>query len=232
MDLNLDAQLDKSRQNEIIRLFRALTATYGGDRPHHYTVARLMKTWRRHQISNKLDVLIKDCIKQKFEAQRFSEAQAGLASAAEEKDIKRKSRSVLSLSLQGTDHLTPGILDETCDQLKSFLFAGHDTTSILLQWIFYELSRTPRVLNALRAEHDEVFGPDPDPKIVRDKLLSHGDDLMRRMSYTSAVIKEALRLYPPAGTARWTPKGAGLNVRLDDGRELCLDGLVIQTMAG
>ncbi|KAL2159064.1 hypothetical protein VTH06DRAFT_2823 [Thermothelomyces fergusii] len=35
-------------------------------------------------------------------------------------------------------------------QLKTFLFAGHDTTGILLMWLFYELSPSPHVLKAVR----------------------------------------------------------------------------------
>lgn len=41
------------------------------------------------------------------------------------------------------------------------------------------------------------------------------------------MIKEALRLYPPAGTARAIPEGAGFTIRLPDGWEQCLEGFVI-----
>lgn len=96
-----------------------------------------------------------------------------------------------------------------------------------MQWVYYELHRTPRVLKLLRAELDEVFGPDSDPAKVEAILLSKGEDVLRRLNYTSAVIKEALRLYPPAGTARKCQTGSGFNVKLADGRELCLDGYVL-----
>lgn len=38
-------------------------------------------------------------------------------------------RSVLALSLMDVVELTPEIIEEICDQLKTFLVAGHDTTS-------------------------------------------------------------------------------------------------------
>ncbi len=124
------------------------------------------------------------------------------------------------------------MLASTCDQLKTFLFAGHDTTSILLAWATYEIFRTPRVLAALRAELDAIFGSDPNPTAVRDKLLSaEGDDLVKRMTYTSAVIKETLRLHPPAGTARMAPIGSNFVVRTPEGTEVCLDGTVIYNAA-
>lgn len=76
-----------------------------------------------------------------------------------------------ALSLQGIDKLTPQILQQTSDTIRGFLFAGHDTTSILMQWAFYELSRRPASQKALRDELDEVLGPDPSPSAVSDKLL-------------------------------------------------------------
>ncbi len=112
------------------------------------------------------------------------------------------------------------------------MFAGHDTTSILLAWSVYEVFRTPRVLAALRAELDAIFGGDPDPTAIRDKLLSaDGEDLIKRMSYASAVIKETLRLHPPAGTSRMAPLGSNLVVKTSQGKEMCLDGLALYNAA-
>ncbi|KAG8412485.1 hypothetical protein J3459_015949 [Metarhizium acridum] len=89
-----------------------------------------------------------------------------------------------------------------------FLFAGHDTTSTLMSWAFYELSRTPHALRAVRAELDDLFGTDPDPAAVRATLLAPGGkSCLHRMSYTTAVIKETLRLWPPGATSRMTEPG-------------------------
>jgi cytochrome P450 len=216
MDLDFDAQMDKARQSEIIQLFDTLIHAYANNSDSLLTVPNPFVIWERLRLSRRIDYLLKQIVQEKFAEQR---ALRGSGST--------KSRSVLSLSLQDIDRLTPTVLDQTVDQIKSFLLAGHDTTSILLQWAFYELSRTPRALTQVRAELDEIFGLDPDPSIVRDKLLCRGEDLIRRMSYTSAVIKEVLRLYPPAGTARRAKPGTGFNIRLPDGQQLCLDGLVI-----
>jgi cytochrome P450 len=43
--------------------------------------------------------------------------------------------------------------------------------------------------------------------------------------YTSACIKEALRLWPPAATARTSHNG--LKVRTSEGEEVCLDGCML-----
>ncbi|KAI0844617.1 cytochrome P450 [Daldinia vernicosa] len=47
------------------------------------------------------------------------------------------------------------------------------------------------------------------------------------MKYIAAVIKETLRLHPPAATARTSAPGTGLTVRTPDGQEHCLDGVII-----
>jgi cytochrome P450 len=128
------------------------------------------------------------------------------------------SRTILALSLKEVEHLTPAILEETCDQLKTFLFAGHDTTSTLLGWMCYELSRTPRSLRAVHEELDQLFGPETEPRAIREKLLAPGgDELLGRMTYCSAVIKEILRLHPPAGSIRMTKPGTGLTVSTPQG---------------
>ncbi|KAK4108979.1 cytochrome P450 [Canariomyces notabilis] len=50
------------------------------------------------------------------------------------------------------------------------------------------------------------------------------------MTYTTAVIKEALRLWPPAGTARKTAPGSGLTVHTSTG-EYRLEGVYVYNCA-
>ncbi|KAF7596387.1 hypothetical protein BBP40_002131 [Aspergillus hancockii] len=216
MDENLGAQLPQTQQSELVQLYNNLTATYRSDSSIQWAWLNPRTTLRRRTLTRRIDTLLKAHVKRKFtELKHYPTG--------------TKSRSVLTLSLQDISHLDAHTLDQTCDQLKSFLFAGHDTTSILLQWAFYELSRTPRALSAIRHELDELFGPDTSPAAVRDTLLSpYGAGLITRMSYVSAVIKETLRLYPPSGTARYIPPGSGVCVQLGkEGRTLCLDGMVV-----
>lgn len=208
MDIDLNAQLGEENQSAIVRLFRKLGSTYrSGHRGW-----KLLLPLQRKLISRQLGAHIKEHIKEKFERQSTSH---------------NTSHSVLALSLVDTHELTPEVLDRTCDQLKTFLFAGHDTTSILLQWTFYELARTPHVLRRVCLELDEIFGTNSHPTHIRAQILEHGESVLQRMIYTSAVIKEILRLYPPAATARFSNPNTGLGVRLPDGQDMCLDGLML-----
>lgn len=143
MDQNFFPQ-DPEHPSGFSLAYRELLETYASeqmDLPWYFTPRT---EWKRRNLSKNLREKLKSIIEEAF-----------LTRQAE----STKSRTILSLSLQDIEELTPQILDETCDQLSTFLFAGHDTTAILLSWIFYELSRTPHALKAVRDELDILFGP-------------------------------------------------------------------------
>jgi cytochrome P450 len=83
--------------------------------------------------------------------------------------------------------------------LKIFMLAGHDTTASILSYVYYVLSTNPAVRDAMRHEHDGVFGSNP--AAAKEKILA-APTLLNKLPYTMAVIKETLRLFPPFGTIR------------------------------
>ena len=119
------------------------------------------------------------------------------------------SKSVISLALEGyleqkRSQKPPPTLDPifkahaTC-QIRTFLFAGHDTTSSTICHIYYLLSKNPSSLEKLRGEHDSVLGRDLD---AAGMLISDNAHLLNQLTYTLAVIKESMRLFPPASGIR------------------------------
>ncbi|KAI1123774.1 cytochrome P450 [Nemania abortiva] len=86
-------------------------------------------------------------------------------------------------------------------QLRMFLYAGHDTTSSTLLYCFLLLSQHPEVLSKLRKEHDEVFGTDLSIENCV-QIIKNDPSLLNQIPYTLAVIKEVLRIFPPAGSLR------------------------------
>jgi len=73
------------------------------------------------------------------------------------------------------------------DQSMTLLIAGHDTTAAGLTWLFYCLARHPQAAARVHQELDAVLaGREPT-----------SNDLTR-LCYTDRVVKETLRLYPPA----------------------------------
>ena len=107
-------------------------------------------------------------------------------------------------------------------QLKLFLFAGQDSTSTSVCYSFYSISKHPRVLARLRAEHNEVLGADV---TKAESILKENPYLLNQLHYTQAVIKETLRLYPPLSSAR---KGeSGFTITGDDGHKYPTEGCMV-----
>ena len=73
------------------------------------------------------------------------------------------------------------------DESITMFFAGHETTARTMSNAWYALSKNPEVVSKL---HFEL-------KSVLDDRIPTVDDL-RSLRYTLRVIKEVLRLYPPA----------------------------------
>lgn len=80
----------------------------------------------------------------------------------------------------------------TQDSLKSVLedmfIAGTDTTSSVLEWTIAELARNPSMMEKAQEEVRRVVG----------KKSKIDDNDIIRMEYLKCVIKESLRVHPPA----------------------------------
>ncbi|KAL1613354.1 hypothetical protein SLS54_010709 [Diplodia seriata] len=85
------------------------------------------------------------------------------------------------------------------DQMKTFVFAGHDTSSGTICYISWALHKHPHWLDEVRAEHDRVLGPDPSAAAA---AIAARPNVINELPVTSAIIKETLRVFPPAGTIR------------------------------
>ncbi|KAI1352317.1 cytochrome P450 [Xylaria sp. FL0043] len=217
MDVDLEAQhLDSSKQSELVRLYSELLATYNDDKADYPWWLMPRTEMKRRQLGKRIDGLIKTVIHQ------------NLVNKSRKLAVSDTSRSILSLSLDDTESLSSKLIDVTCDQLKTFLLAGHDTTSVTLAWVFYELSLNSTGLAKVRAELNSLFGTDASPEAIRARLLlPDGAALLQKMTYISAVIKETLRLHPPAATARMSEHGTGFSIHTPEGQEYCLDGMII-----
>jgi cytochrome P450 len=75
------------------------------------------------------------------------------------------------------------------DEAVTLVLAGHETTANLLTWTFILLAQHAEVESRLYAEIERVLRGHP-PTV----------ESLRQLEYTALVIKESLRLYPPAPT--------------------------------
>jgi cytochrome P450 len=111
-------------------------------------------------------------------------------------EIARRRRSgergqdVLSLLIDSEDEDGQGLSDQQIrDQVMTLMFAGHDTTTSTIGFMFYELARHPDIAAALRDELDSVLGGDrPDAEALTGGALE----------LLEMVQDETLRMYPPA----------------------------------
>ena len=137
-------------------------------------------------------------------SKRFKEYQADLDS--------KRTKAIIDLVLQtymsdeagvrsGTfaDCLDPSFRAFAISQIRLFVFVGHDSTSSTICYIFHLLSTNQDALRRIRREHDCVLGSD----IAKTpSLLKAQPNLINNLPFTTAVIKEALRLFPPGGCSR------------------------------
>jgi cytochrome P450 len=81
------------------------------------------------------------------------------------------------------------------DQLLTLFVAGHETSANGLAWALYLLAQHPRITAKLLDEIDRTIGTEPPSPADFD-----------RMPYLEQVVKEVLRVYPPAPSANRVAK--------------------------
>ena len=107
---------------------------------------------------------------------------------AEHRSGKGANTDLLGMLLDVRDEETgQGLSDtELRNETITFLLAGHETTANALAWTFYLLSQHPDIERQLRAEVSAVLGE-------RAPTVEN----LPQLRYTTMVIQEAMRLYPP-----------------------------------
>ena len=143
----------------------------------------------------------------------------------------KRSKSVIDLVLQAYLSEDSKVMPDTLDpefrafairQIRLFVFVGHDSTSSTICYCLHLLSKNPDALARVRAEHDSVFGTDIS---APSTLLTSRPHLINSLPYTTAVIKETLRLFPPASASRQGKENVNLT---DDQGNICpTDGAVV-----
>ncbi|WP_213736561.1 cytochrome P450 [Bradyrhizobium sp. dw_411] len=108
------------------------------------------------------------------------------AEAAEDK------KDMLAAMMTGVDRATGEQLDDVNIryQINTFLIAGHETTSGLLSCTIYALLKHPDVLKKAYEEVDRVLGPNLEARPTYQQVT--------QLTYITQILKEALRLWPPA----------------------------------
>jgi cytochrome P450 len=123
---------------------------------------------------------------------RFKHSRAGLRSIINELIADRRkappSSDLLSTLLAARDDEGRGMSDEQLlDEAMTVFLAGHETTALTLAFALFLLARHPDVRDQLTSELERVLGGAP-PRY----------EDAARLTLCSAIVREAMRLYPPA----------------------------------
>lgn len=212
--VTLDVDLNSQRsEHRIVTAFRehvAMMPVTTPANPFSGLMAQYFNAPRLWYNGRKLDRYIGEALDQRY-AKRSADEKSrtsgdgkkrnlsgiDLALHAYEQEFQDPSKNHGSRTEEGMD---PAFRSSAVDQIKTFIFAGHDTTSSTIAWVFYLLHQHPNVYAKVVEELDHVLGPktsNPADKIRTETYL------INRLPYLIAVIKETLRLFPPASTMRY-----------------------------
>uniref|UniRef100_A0A1Q3FLN2 Putative cytochrome p450 4d1 n=1 Tax=Culex tarsalis TaxID=7177 RepID=A0A1Q3FLN2_CULTA len=100
----------------------------------------------------------------------------------------RRKVAFLDMLLQTTVDGRPLTDVEIREEVDTFMFEGHDTTTSAISFLMYRLARHPEVQQKVYDEIVAVIGAD------RDKPVTLA--MLNELHYLELVVKETLRLYP------------------------------------
>lgn len=146
---------------------------------------------------------------------------------------QERSKTIVDLALEKyineqmqSTHLTDGMdsafKDAAICQIRTFLFAGHDTSSSTLCYCYHLLAQNPEARARVVDEHNRVFGSNVKQA---GQHITDNPHLLNQLPYTSAVVKETLRLYPPASSTR--SGEPGFMVTTPDGQSCPTEGFLV-----
>ncbi|XP_063709032.1 uncharacterized protein LOC134837580 [Culicoides brevitarsis] len=121
-----------------------------------------------------------------------------------ENDFETKKRpTLIEILLQSNMDGKPLTNDDIRNEVKTFMLAGHETTSNALGFFFYNVAKYPEIQVKVLDEIKSLYDP-------KEPLTTK---ILNSFTYLDCVIKESLRMFP-AGTM--LPKRCLDDVRIGD----------------
>ncbi|XP_075228426.1 cytochrome P450 4C1-like isoform X3 [Lycorma delicatula] len=187
MGIQINAQLEK--ENEFARAIHDVTfaVLYRAIKP--WLFPRILFDISPTGISfNKKVKLIHNFIQELIDNKRKQRAEGKVVENEKESDEtsfaygQKKKAAFLDLLIDYD--LTD---EEILNQVNTFMFAGHDTTTSAISFTIYCLMKYPEVQEKVLNEQKEILGDSNRPPGLQD---------LKSMKYLEHVVEETLRLYP------------------------------------
>ncbi|KAH8380304.1 hypothetical protein KR009_009855, partial [Drosophila setifemur] len=153
-----------------------------------FTLTHPHLKWRQTQLIRTMHEFTIKVIEQRRQALEEQQKKTRSVDTADDVGSKRR-MALLDVLMMATVDGKPLTNDEIREEVDTFMFEGHDTTTSALSFCLYEVSRHPEVQEKLHEEILRVIGSDRSrPVTIRD---------LGELKYMESVIKESLRMYPP-----------------------------------
>ncbi|XP_017066757.2 cytochrome P450 4d8 isoform X1 [Drosophila eugracilis] len=154
-----------------------------------FTLTHPHLKWRQTQLIRTMQEFTIKVIEQRRQALEDRQKQSRLTETVDEDVGSKRRMALLDVLLMATVDGKPLTNDEIREEVDTFMFEGHDTTTSALSFCLHELSRHPEVQEKMLEEILRVLGTDRSrPVNIRD---------LGELKYMECVIKESLRMYPP-----------------------------------
>ncbi|XP_055618732.1 cytochrome P450 4c3 [Toxorhynchites rutilus septentrionalis] len=101
---------------------------------------------------------------------------------------RKKRLAFLDLLIEASQDGTVLSTEDIREEVDTFMFEGHDTTSAAISWILLLLGAEPSIQDRIVEEIDLIMGGD------RERFPTMAE--LNEMKYLECCIKEGLRLYP------------------------------------
>ncbi|XP_065366480.1 cytochrome P450 4d2-like [Calliphora vicina] len=130
-----------------------------------------------------------DVIEQRRAALEQSLKDGSLKTETEDSELNAKKRmALLDVLLQSNVNGVPLTNEDIREEVDTFMFEGHDTTTSGISFTLYLIARHPEIQQKLVEEIKEVIGTDKNTPVTYRELQD--------LKYMELVIKESQRLYP------------------------------------
>ncbi|XP_045171819.2 cytochrome P450 4B1-like isoform X3 [Mercenaria mercenaria] len=107
---------------------------------------------------------------------------------AEKSKIGKRHLDFLDILITAKDENGEGLtFREIRDEVDTFMFAGHDTTASVINWVLWSLAKYPEMQDKVRKEVEDILDEKEEP---------NSEDL-GKFQYMLCFIKEVMRWYTP-----------------------------------